>query len=564
MFRPKSPQKSLFDIGSLLPQKKLSQLEQTWAGAFREKVLPLIDEYAFRDFYDQRMGAPNKAVQTVIGLLIIKELFDYTDCELLSRLDFDLQTQYALDLNIDEARACQKTLHNFRAKLTVSGKHRQLFENLTAKIAEAVCLSFDKQRLDSTHIISNMAILTRLGLFVKTIEQFLRKLERIDPFLVKGLPQRFGERYLEREGYFADARSSNGRRRLDQCAEDLWYLVDRFRDNKRVSDVKQYRKLRRLLKEQCEISKGTQPKVRLKAAKEVGSDSMQNPSDPDATYGHKGKGYSVQVAETCAGENPFQLITVVEVDGAHTSDQKATVPVVRQLKERKQKPSELYADAGYVSGENIEACAKEGTALKGPLPGQPSSQEKITLAHFTFDDQRQKVICCPADHTPLRQGLGTKGKTFVATFSKTDCMYCPLQAICPTQQLKTTRKLYWTPVKVTSSRRRIEQQSPQFKEQYRIRSGSEATNSELKRAHGAADLRVRGQPAVELAIFFKALACNCKRYLKYIQNQLKQAQNRAREAVFVLFDLKKVKLFLQNCYYFYYIAKMSFGYSKAA
>jgi hypothetical protein len=73
MFRPKSPQKSLFDIGSLLPKKKLSQLERTWAGPFREKVLPLIDEYAFRDFYDQRMGAPNKAVQTVIGLLIIKE-----------------------------------------------------------------------------------------------------------------------------------------------------------------------------------------------------------------------------------------------------------------------------------------------------------------------------------------------------------------------------------------------------------------------------------------------------------------------------------------------------------
>jgi hypothetical protein len=45
MFRPKSPQKSLFDIGSLLPKKKLSQLERTWAGPFREKVLPLIDEY---------------------------------------------------------------------------------------------------------------------------------------------------------------------------------------------------------------------------------------------------------------------------------------------------------------------------------------------------------------------------------------------------------------------------------------------------------------------------------------------------------------------------------------
>lgn len=561
MFRRRSRQKSLFDVDSLLSEKKLSQLEQTWAGSFRKKVLPLIDEYAFRDFFDDRMGAPNKPVQTVIGLLIIKELFDYTDGELLSRLDFDLQTQYALDLSPDEGHSCQKTLHNFRGKLTASGKHKKLFEELTAKIAETVCLSFEKQRLDSTHIVSNMAILTRLGLFVKTIEQFLHKLERIDPSLVEKLPQRLGERYLKREGYFADARSSVGRRRLDQCAQDLWYLVDRFRSNQKVSDIRQYRKLRRLLKEQCEISKDAHSVVRLKAPKEVAPDSMQSPSDPDATYGHRGKGYSVQVAETCARENPFQLITAVEVDGAHTSDQKTAVPLVQQLKERGQKPSELYADAGYVSGENIQACATEGTSLKGPLPGQPPAEGKITLASFTFALQGESVLCCPAGHLPLHQRRGRKGKTLVATFSKTDCTGCTVQAICPTRQLKTTRKLYWTPAKLVSSRRRIEVQSPQFKEQYRIRSGSEATNSELKRPHGMGHLRVRGQPAVELAVFLKALACNCKRYLKYVQNPVKQVQNRAKETVFLVFDLKNVKVFLQN---WYYVTKIALGYNRTA
>jgi len=76
VFRSKSPQGRIFDIISLLPKRKLYQLEEGWAGHFREKVLPLIDEDAFRDFYDERMGAPNKAVQTVIVLLIIKELFE--------------------------------------------------------------------------------------------------------------------------------------------------------------------------------------------------------------------------------------------------------------------------------------------------------------------------------------------------------------------------------------------------------------------------------------------------------------------------------------------------------
>jgi hypothetical protein len=35
-------------------------------------------------------------------------------------------------------------------------------------------------------------------------------------------------------------------------------------------------------------------RISLKANKDIPSDSLQNPSDPDASYdGHKGKGYQV-------------------------------------------------------------------------------------------------------------------------------------------------------------------------------------------------------------------------------------------------------------------------------
>ena len=38
----------------------------------------------------------------------------------------------------------------------------------------------------------------------------------------------------------------------------------------------------------------------MKDPKQVSADSLQSPHDPDVTYsGHKGKGYEVQVAETC-------------------------------------------------------------------------------------------------------------------------------------------------------------------------------------------------------------------------------------------------------------------------
>ena len=76
--------------------------------------------------------------------------------------------------------------------------------------------------------------------------------------------------------------------------------------------------------------------ITLRDPKEVRSDSLQSPHDPEATYsGHKGKGYEVQVAETCHAENATQLITHVEVTPSSGSDTDVTVPLVDGLAERK-------------------------------------------------------------------------------------------------------------------------------------------------------------------------------------------------------------------------------------
>ncbi len=57
----------------------------------------------------------------------------------------------------------------------------------------------------------------------------------------------------------------------------------------------------RFMKEQCIVEEEVTTKGRkisVKPNKEVPSDSLQNPSDPDAGYsGHKGKEYQVQVIE---------------------------------------------------------------------------------------------------------------------------------------------------------------------------------------------------------------------------------------------------------------------------
>ncbi len=73
--------------------------------------------------------------------------------------------------------------------MTTNQQARQIFQGITDNLITAAGLSTEKQRLDSTHIISNMSHLTRLGLFIRIIEGFLKRLEKQYPSSTKNSPK---------------------------------------------------------------------------------------------------------------------------------------------------------------------------------------------------------------------------------------------------------------------------------------------------------------------------------------------------------------------------------------
>jgi hypothetical protein len=391
MFRERDPQGSLFQSEFLVTPKKARLMQRSWAEVFRNRALPLIDEHRFAPMYHPDNGRPNRAVETVLGVHILKEMFDLTDEEALEQLEFNLLWHHALRLTGEEAHLPQKTLHNFRVRLMTHDGGRIVFQETTDRIIQALGLRTGKQRLDSTHIISNplgrlragISLLTRLGLFCETIRLFLGAVQREHPQLGQGIAQGLAQRYLKEDGeatHYEDVRSGEGRRRLAVCARDLYRLVDRFRGTP-AAEMEEYRLLERLLREQCHVGRhrdgrpesddddageGKVP-IALRDPKDVRPDSLQSPHDPDVTYsGHKGKGYEVQVAETCDEENDVQIITHVAVTPSSGSDTDVTVPVVEALGERQIRPEELWADTAYGSGRN----AFEGGAM-GDGGGEP-------------------------------------------------------------------------------------------------------------------------------------------------------------------------------------------------
>jgi hypothetical protein len=474
MYRPTDAQRSLFEVGMLMTQNKRQACEKSWAGPFREKVLPLLlkHETDFAELFDEGNGRPNKSVALVVGTLLLKEMNDLTDEETVGALDFDSRWWYAFELETTEAHVCQKTLHNFRVGLMEHNKAQMVFRGLTDELLPLLGIDVSRQRLDSTHILSNVARLTRLGVFCETIRVFLNALKKQHPERYAGLPAGILQRHAAGSDY-ADARHKEGPRRLGVVARDTYRLVNHFKGQSGIETMDEYGLLKRLLSERCDIVSESQTPdvddddsgeaavpVQVKDAKEVASDSLQTPHDAQVTYsGHKGQGYEVQIAETCVANNPVELITHVEVTPSAKSDFSATVPVIEALKQADIAPKEMVADTNYSGAKNAAKAAEHEVNLLAP---------------------------CPA------QGKPDPEKTYAAPDEK-----------CPTT------------VKGAGDWLRCQEAQKDFNERYAIRSGIEGTNSELKRAQGLGRLRVRGGERVNLVVHLKAASCNLKRALRY-------------------------------------------------
>ena len=539
MFRERDPQVSLWQSEFLVPPKKARRLERSWAEVFRNEALPLIDEERFAPMYCADNGRPNRAVQTVLGVHLLKEMFNLTDDEALEQLEFNLLWHHALRLNMEETHLPQKTLHNFRVRLMQHDGGRLAFQETTERIIQALGIRTGKQRLDSTHIMSNIATLTRLGLFCETMRLFLRAVSQEHPELRRVVPEGLVRRYLKEEAEatdYEDARSGEGRRRLGVCARDLYRLVDGFRGTA-AAQLEEYRLLERLLREQCVVGnkrderpgegdddagEGAVP-ITLRDPKEVRSDSLQSPHDPEATYsGHKGKGYEVQVAETCHAENATQLITHVEVTPSSGSDTDVTVPLVDGLAERKVRPDELLADTAYGSGRNAFEASRRGTELvsrwRGRRRGTPTKERETdrrrSLGRTSRSTSRGAGHGVPR-RAPVRRGVRAGGCAGAGRgpLCQGNMRALPLAVPLPGEAGPACEGLrpQGGPGEGEHRGRRRAEATEEWRKRYAIRAGIEGTNSELKRAHGLGRLRVRGGRRVRLAVYLKALACNFKR-----------------------------------------------------
>jgi hypothetical protein len=391
------------------------------------------------------------------------------------------------------------------------------FEAITAKLATVFTVNTDQQRIDSVHITSNMRRLGRIGIFSKSLHKFLRVLKRSHNDLFESIVPRIREKYLSKKalGCFSRVKPSESHKTLKQLSADLFELVQQFKDCTEVPGMPSYQLLERVLKEQCTLTSSDAEgatSVEVKAPKKIPSDSLQNPSDPDATYsGHKGQGYQVQVMETyCTDEEvkaeTRNLLTHVQVEPAHESDANALIPALKSTQERELGPKEALADSLYGSDDNCQRAEQLGVEIVAPTMGKPKQQEQaLSLSEFAVSEKGD-ILACPQGYAPV--STTTKNTRHTAAFDSQQCPQCPHQSTGPVKAGKKQFYLRYTDKDLRLATRRAYEQTEEFQDRYRWRAGIEGTMSEYDRRTGVKRLRVRGLQAVRFCATLKAIGIN--------------------------------------------------------
>jgi Transposase DDE domain len=510
----------LFDaFAGIIPPLGLDRIYKGWQGIFRMTLLELMPARRLGKHFSATLGRPTKELYSVAGLLFLQEFQNWTIPEAVEAYLFRTDVQFALNLEPGHEEMCERTFERYRALFLEDEGAGQVMQDVTDRLIDLLELDIAKQRLDSTHVFSNMASFGRTRLMAVTIKRFLTQVKRHHLADFEALPAEMRQRYapssaqlLSKDGKDADGRAKS----RQQVAEDLRDLIDRFADHADLRDRPSYQALVTVFAQQCEIVED-----RVQVRTKTGGACVQNPSDLDATYdGKKGQGYQAQFSETCSDANDVQLIVSALPQTAVESDANALEPVLADLQKRDLLPEEMLADTSYGSDGNVQQASALGVELVSPVSGPTTTADKdatgevaakLTIDDFAVDERTGQVEACPAGRVPLQVVYDATTTTTTIHLSAEDCAACPFRVQCPIELGKSTCKVSYTDKQKRLEGRRREQETDVFRERYAKRSGLESTNSGVKRRLGLGQLRVRGRRAVQHAIYLKVAGWNLLR-----------------------------------------------------
>jgi len=369
MFRKSVPHKQgnfFSSVPSILEGKSLNQYNDTsgWHNQFRKQIVSRIDETIFGVLFSQKMGAPNSPVSLLVGMMVLKEAFGWSDSQLFEQCRFNLLVRSALGMfNLSDEVPADSTYYLLRQKmyqhkrLTNEDLLQKAFEAVTHGQVKAFEVSGKSIRIDSKLIGSNIAWYSRYEIIHKTVALFFKTLDSSELQLFSEGERQHFSLLLAEEPQKTIYRSTKDD--ILERVQAIGILAYRTLMLFQGKSSEAYQLLQRVFGEQYKVVEGGK-KIELRPKEEIETDSVQSPHDPDSAYrqksGQKIKGYSMNVTETIS-DGHLDLITNVIVEKANVADTAFVQPAISSTQAITGTPVEkVYSDGAYQSPDNDGYC----------------------------------------------------------------------------------------------------------------------------------------------------------------------------------------------------------------
>ena len=293
MFCPNYCQLPLIDPLDQMPKYLRKLLEKGWTKDFREQIFPYINEHRFAVLYSKHSASrPNSPVNIVIGLLILKEVMQLSDEELIGSLHFDNRYQYALNtMHLPVQPVSINTLTNFRERLakylaeTGIDLIKQEIEDLGGRIAGYLKIDQQLMRMDSLMISSSCKKLSRIELVYSVNHCMVKTLNKLAPEAIPENCKGYLEKGHKNETIYRtrDLEADSKLETLFKQTEALYQAA--IAAGGKATSNKAFAILSRFIQEQTISNEGG--RFFPKPGKDISPESLQNPTDPDATYRQK-------------------------------------------------------------------------------------------------------------------------------------------------------------------------------------------------------------------------------------------------------------------------------------
>jgi len=525
-----------------LPHRTLGILKNSWAHTFRFEVFLRIREERFAVLYASCPSRPNVPVNMLVGLEILKSMFGWSDEELYEHFLLDVQVRYALCCdNFGEGDFDLRTLYYFRHALTEYGLRtgnnllQVTFADITDTQIKKLGIKTDIQRMDSTHIASNIADLSRLELLITVVQRLYRMLNEADqaryrevftPYIREGAGQ-YTYRIKGREAVWTE---------IQKAGELLYPLLEQLREG--YEQEAMYATAQRFFDENFHL---TEKQVKARKNHEIQAGCLQSVDDLEASYRVKGhhafKGYVANVSETANPDNPVQLVTSLSAAPNRTHDKDLLIQDVPAIQERMEL-KQLVNDGEYV-GPSVEQLLRDQhieqitSALSGTLPDRSDGKQVMADFEMQLNENGDVITAvCPAGQ-PAVISRTISQKSFRLNFDPAICLVCSLYQNhqCPirTNKKKTACCLRVPKERAISSQRR--RRFERTKEKARqLRTAVEATMFQLKHKFQQGKVLVRGLPRVTQVLLYAALALNLRRIDRFYKGKQRGKLTRNRGA----------------------------------